>query len=843
MTFRALFCLVALLLLAHPATAQDAERRIALVIGNGAYQAGALTTPADDAGLIAQTLQAAGFDVVGSRDLDQDTLRRALRDFLDKAQASGPNTVAVIYLSGYGLQLEGENYFAPTDARIARDTDVPAEAIRLSDYTRPLAALNLKASVVVVDAVRANPFAQSGAPLAGGLALVDPEPGMLIAFNAAPGTVAPQAQGPYGPYAQALAEMMRDGGLSLPELFDRVRLRVNEVTGGAQVPWHASKVQAPFVFFERAPDAPPPAVSLEQRRQARARPIHDLDPDDAYVAALDRDTLQGYLEFLASYPDHPMARRIRAIVAARREAITWRRTRLDDTPPAYWSYLRRYPEGPHAADARRRLAFLTAALEPPPSFPLVTFDVAPPPPDEVIYVERPVLAFDDPAFAFEPPPPPPVLFLPPPPPDFVVLPPPPPVALFVLPVPEYRPVPVWVRPPVDIAPPPPNNVIYQNVHNTVIINNTTNVVTITNPQGQTKTLPPPPPPPAPAAGAPPGANIPPAGVGPALPPSVARKAIAIQQQPGPTPPPGVPGQPVQPGPPQQAHPLPGAQPLPGPQGQPPVPQQAAHPPAQQPGQPPVHPPGQPPGPPQIGHPPVPQPGQPPAPQPGQPPVPQQAAHPPAQQPGQPPGPQQTGQPPVNPPGQAPAQQPGQPPAPQQAVHPPAQQPVPAPATPSGAQQLEQQRQKQLEQERARQAEQDRAKQLEQQRQQQLQQQRQQQQEQQHQQQLQQQRQQQQEQQRQQQLQQQRQQQQEQQHQQQLQQQRQQQQEQQRQQQLQQQRQQQQEQQRQQQLQQQRQQQLEQQRQQQIQQQQRQQQQQQQQKKPPCGGPGQPPCQR
>src|SRR5262247_3113770 len=89
------------------------EKRIALVIGNAAYQAGALNTPANDAGLVAQTLQAAGFDVVGARDLDQDSLRRALRDFLDTAQNAGPDTVAFIYLAGYGVQLEGENYFVP----------------------------------------------------------------------------------------------------------------------------------------------------------------------------------------------------------------------------------------------------------------------------------------------------------------------------------------------------------------------------------------------------------------------------------------------------------------------------------------------------------------------------------------------------------------------------------------------------------------------------------------------------------------------------------------------------------------------------------------------------------
>ena len=86
--------------------AQTAEKRIALVIGNANYQATRLETAANDAGLIAQTLQAAGFDVVGARDLDEDSLRRAFRDFVEKASGSGPDTVAFVYFSGYGLQLD-----------------------------------------------------------------------------------------------------------------------------------------------------------------------------------------------------------------------------------------------------------------------------------------------------------------------------------------------------------------------------------------------------------------------------------------------------------------------------------------------------------------------------------------------------------------------------------------------------------------------------------------------------------------------------------------------------------------------------------------------------------------
>src|SRR6266849_6150192 len=154
------------------AAAQQQEKRIALVVGDGAYAKSPLATAANDAGLIAQTLQAAGFDVVGARDLDGDTLRRSFRDFIQKAEASGPDTVAMVYLAGYGMQLAGENYFIPVDSPISRDTEVPTEGMRISDYVRQLASLPLKAGIVVLDAARQQPFIEGGQPLASGLALV-----------------------------------------------------------------------------------------------------------------------------------------------------------------------------------------------------------------------------------------------------------------------------------------------------------------------------------------------------------------------------------------------------------------------------------------------------------------------------------------------------------------------------------------------------------------------------------------------------------------------------------------------------------------------------------------------
>src|SRR5437763_5931822 len=187
--------------LLNSAQAQQQEKRIALVVGNGAYAKAPLATAANDAGLIAQTLQAAGFDVIGARDLDGDTLRKSFREFIQKAESSGPGTVAMVYLAGYGIQLAGENYFIPVDSAINRDTDVPIEALRTGDYIRQLASLPLKAGIVVLAAARQQPFVNG--QIASGLALVAADPHTLIAFNAAPGTDAPAAQGPYGDYAQS----------------------------------------------------------------------------------------------------------------------------------------------------------------------------------------------------------------------------------------------------------------------------------------------------------------------------------------------------------------------------------------------------------------------------------------------------------------------------------------------------------------------------------------------------------------------------------------------------------------------------------------------------------------
>ncbi|WP_052002863.1 caspase family protein, partial [Microvirga sp. BSC39] len=437
----AAFALVAAFGQASAALAQD---RLALVVGQGAYEGRTLAHAANDAGLIAQTLTSAGFEVVQGRDLNANDLRSLVRDFLDKVEGLEPGSTVMVYLAGHGVQLEGDNYLLPVDARIQRDADIAIEGFRLSDLVRSLEQSPARVRVVVADMAREYALGSTGEPIAKGLALVEPPAGFLMAFSSAPNIVATDGSGPYGAYATALVEMIRQPGLGLDEVFARTRLRTHETTNGLQIPWHSANLgAASFVFFEQAEAAAAPLVR-EVRR------IEEVPAEEAYAIAVERDTIQDYQAFLRRYPDHRLSRRVTALLAARREAAVWRRTVTRNTREAYWTYLRAYPNGPHAPDCRRRLARLSAPHAPPAVFEEVVYDDLPPPLPEVerIEVVEVVTVIRD-----VPPPRLPAYLLPRWDEDdeeFITIirePPPPPIMAGILPIPYAIPVPYRARPP------------------------------------------------------------------------------------------------------------------------------------------------------------------------------------------------------------------------------------------------------------------------------------------------------------------------------------------------------------------------------------------------------------
>src|SRR6266700_1953259 len=179
---------------------------------------------------------------------------------------------------------------------------------------------------------------------------------MMIAYSTEPGQVFADSAGAYGPYATAIAEMVRTPGADIVDDFIRVRGRVAQLTEGRQLPWNVSALGQPVVLVpgDVAPVAsaalPPPPPPLRQ-----PRPMPEFGPDEGYAFVIERNELPLYAEYVEDYPDSPYAPQIWAIIRARREALCWMRAVDINTPEAYWTYRNRYPRGIYAFDSERRL--------------------------------------------------------------------------------------------------------------------------------------------------------------------------------------------------------------------------------------------------------------------------------------------------------------------------------------------------------------------------------------------------------------------------------------------------------------------------------------------------------
>jgi uncharacterized caspase-like protein len=290
---RGFFLAAALLLLVcQPAFA---EKRVALVLGNSAYQNVArLPNPVNDGEVIAATLKNAGFDIVDSRhDLPAAETRRALRDFADRARDAD---IAVVYYAGHGIEVDGTNYLIPVDAKLERDTDVYDEAFSLE---RVLLAIEpaKQLRLVILDACRDNPFAKTmkrtvaSRAIGQGLAKIEPtSPNMLIAYSAKAGSTALDGDARNSPFTMALAKHLTTPGLDVRRAFGFVRDDVLKTTGYRQEPFVYGSLGGDDV-----PLVPAKAAASPTNPQADIRRDYELAQQIGNKAALNA--------FLAQYPD------------------------------------------------------------------------------------------------------------------------------------------------------------------------------------------------------------------------------------------------------------------------------------------------------------------------------------------------------------------------------------------------------------------------------------------------------------------------------------------------------------------------------------------------------------
>ncbi len=222
------------------------NKRYALVIGNAAYDVGALRNPTNDAQAMAAELKQLGFDVSVYVNQKQAEMVRVIREFGDKIATN--KGVGLFFFAGHGFQLGGENYIIPVDAHISGFDDIETQTININRITGEMDYAKNDMNIIILDACRNNPFEGSSSLSGKGLASLTAPSGTIIAFATAPGSTASDGYGKNGLYTQELLKAISKPGYVLEDVFKEVRRNVYKISNKKQTPWENSSLFDNFYF-------------------------------------------------------------------------------------------------------------------------------------------------------------------------------------------------------------------------------------------------------------------------------------------------------------------------------------------------------------------------------------------------------------------------------------------------------------------------------------------------------------------------------------------------------------------------------------------------------------------
>lgn len=269
-----------------------AERRVALVIGNGAYERAPLPNTINDARAMTQTLESLGFKVNTLLNGTQKEMIAAIYALSAELEKGG---VGLFYYAGHAVQIRGRNFMIPIGARISVEDHVEPESVDLYRMLGRMAGARNSLNIVILDACRDNPFGETFRYNVGGLAQTRAPANSFIAYAAAPGELAADGTGTNSFYTGALVKMMTEPGLSIEEMFKKVSVEVRRATNGQQIPWTSSSITQDF-YFTAAPKSAGGAVSTGENKV--------LDREVVYWQAIYNSTKPQYFDdFLALFPD------------------------------------------------------------------------------------------------------------------------------------------------------------------------------------------------------------------------------------------------------------------------------------------------------------------------------------------------------------------------------------------------------------------------------------------------------------------------------------------------------------------------------------------------------------
>jgi len=224
---------------------QQKQRRTALVIGNASYQDNPLKNSINDAEAMANALKDVGFDVILLENADLKQIENAIDTFHHQLKAGG---VGLFYYAGHGIQVDGENYLIPVNAKLDVAEDVRYEAIPVGKVLARMEDAANQMNIVILDACRNNPFARKWRSSQRGLAPIQSARGALIAFATEPGGVAADGEGENGLYTSFLLKHLKTPNLDVELMFKRVREDLVQATQNKQVPWEYSSLVGDFSF-------------------------------------------------------------------------------------------------------------------------------------------------------------------------------------------------------------------------------------------------------------------------------------------------------------------------------------------------------------------------------------------------------------------------------------------------------------------------------------------------------------------------------------------------------------------------------------------------------------------
>lgn len=223
-------------------------RRLALVVGNSAYDSRPLKNPVNDAKDIGLALRGAGFSVIELYNADLKEMRNAIKAFSDRLKDFD---VGLVYYSGHGIEFAGRNYFIPINANIKNEDEIPRQGFDATEIVEKMSRSNVKTSIFIIDACRNAPVFSTFKSAKSGLAVMQGSRGSVVAFSAAPGQVALDGNERNSPYTAALLKQIQIPNKKIEDVMKDAAKLVSDNTAGRQIPWYNSSLVGDFYFSKQ----------------------------------------------------------------------------------------------------------------------------------------------------------------------------------------------------------------------------------------------------------------------------------------------------------------------------------------------------------------------------------------------------------------------------------------------------------------------------------------------------------------------------------------------------------------------------------------------------------------